>query len=317
MVNSTSEPVDANSYCNITIRHWNGTGMEYDLQGASMTNLRTGWYYYNYHIDENADLGTYGVLVEADPEDVDTHATSGFHVSEWIVTLKQINATIGNIWERFERVNGSVIKSETVNSWVLNSTSSMLIEYNITIPLKEGYTSEDYLPVRWNYWFIDSNGNCVNQRKESYGVTPYCNPLVAQSLGKGDSSLVVNVTLRPALPVGNYSVIRELEVDPNQIWISYGRGPLGVVRVSEGVSNARVSIERIDFGEVRVTEVTTTTTQRIVEEPIVTARIIAVDKSDVFPWAVVVPLVLVLSLIVFFRRGVKARTKKEEKWYER
>ncbi|OYT38753.1 MAG: hypothetical protein B6U86_06060 [Candidatus Altiarchaeales archaeon ex4484_43] len=47
--------------------------------------VHRGFYYYNYQIPLNADLGSYGILVEADPSGIDTQAVSGFHVIEGII----------------------------------------------------------------------------------------------------------------------------------------------------------------------------------------------------------------------------------------
>ncbi|RLI94710.1 MAG: hypothetical protein DRO92_02620, partial [Candidatus Altiarchaeales archaeon] len=68
------------SYCRITIRHWNGSNLIYDVINDTMTLFETGLYYYNYQIPVNAESGSYGIIVEANPSGIDTHAVSGFHV---------------------------------------------------------------------------------------------------------------------------------------------------------------------------------------------------------------------------------------------
>jgi len=68
------------SYCRITIRHWNGSNLIYDVINDTMTLFETGLYYYNYQIPVNAESGSYGIIVKANPSGIDTHAVSGFHV---------------------------------------------------------------------------------------------------------------------------------------------------------------------------------------------------------------------------------------------
>jgi hypothetical protein len=236
IVNGSGGLANAYSFCNVTITHWNGQQLVYDLNSTAMTNFGTGRYYYNWQIPLDAQSGTYGILVKADPYGITTQTISGFHISEY---TKEIE----NLWEKFQRFNTSVINNETIVSNILNSTSNITIFYNITIPLKEDYTPQDYLPVRWKYWFIDENDNCINQDRKQRFIEPYCNPLIAQITGFGNSTLLVNVTIRPSLTIGNYTIIRELEVDPQQIWISYGKGPVGKIEVLEDNSQEEPLID--------------------------------------------------------------------------
>lgn len=166
--------------------------------------------------------------------------------------LTEINRTVGYIWEKFERVNASkVLHNETVLSAVLNRTSNIKIWYNLTIPLKQGYTTEDYLPLRIKYWFINlgndlssaSDDFCVNQGRTFESAFPHCNPIIAQYVGKGNSIVNFNVTLQPSLTIGNYSIIRELEIDPNNIWITYSFGTIGIFEVTEDMQINLTEIE--------------------------------------------------------------------------
>jgi len=154
--------------------------------------------------------------------------------------LTEINQTVGYIWERFKRVNASQqIHNETVLSAILSKTSDIKIWYNLTIPLKQGYTTEDYLPIRLKFWFINLGKNpndpsddvCVNQGRTFESAFPHCNPIIAQYVGRGNSTVNFNVTLQPSLNIGNYTVVRELEIDPNHVWITYSFGNLGIFEV--------------------------------------------------------------------------------------
>ncbi len=166
------------------------------------------------------------------------------------VLLRNVSDTTGFIWERFRRFNYSVLNNETILVWSLNSTSNITIRYNVTVPAKEGFDNTDYLPVRWKFWFVNTNNQrCVNQVRQFRNVEPYCNPIVSQYVGQVGSNIDVNITLRPALGVGNYTVIRELEVDPNQVWISYGRGPLGILEVTESTADPEMTGESAVEGD--------------------------------------------------------------------
>jgi hypothetical protein len=198
-----------------------------------------------------------------DPNGIETQSTSGFHVAPWAEEIKYL-------WEKYQRVNTSVIHNETITSATLSSTLNITIYYNITIPLKEGYNTSDYLPVRWKFWFVDTDTNsCVDQSREQRFIEPYCNPLIAQIIGLGNSTLEVNVTIRPSLKIGNYTIIRELEVDPQQVWISYGHGPIGSITVLEDNTRPLVNasvLEPSPETKEMLPSTTTTTTTPILEE---------------------------------------------------
>ena len=156
--------------------------------------------------------------------------------------LREVNQTIHYIWERFERVNATQqIHNETVLSAILSKTSNIKLWYNLTIPLKQGYTTDDYLPIRIKYWFINlgsdiasaSDDSCVNQARTFESAFPHCNAIIAQYVGKGSSTVNFNVTLQPSLGIGNYSIVRELEIDPNNVWISYNFGTIGSFEVTD------------------------------------------------------------------------------------
>ena len=249
LINSTGKKINTHSFCNVTITHWNGSELVYDIRSKEMTNFGVGLYYYNWQIPKTADSGSYGVLVEADPNEIDTQATSGFHVAPWTEEIKYI-------WQKFQRFNESVIHNETLISATLSSTMNITLFYNVTMPLKEGFTTLDYLPMRWKFWFIDENGDCVDQSREQRFIEPYCNPLIAQVINLGNLTFTVNITIRPSLKVGNYTIVRELEVDPQQVWISYGHGPIGKITVLEDNTKPLINVsvgmekgEKRDKGE--------------------------------------------------------------------
>jgi hypothetical protein len=130
------------------------------------------------------------------------------------------------------------------------------------------------------------------------------------------AELTVNVTLRPALDVGDYTVVRELEIDPNQIWISYGQEPIGQIKVLERISTARVSVEKTgdEKSDVIAIAKTTTTTLR---KPEVTGRVVGMETEGRSPWTLIISLIVVISLIVYaiIRTRQKPEEEEEGKWY--
>lgn len=82
-------PIDTQSYCNVTITQWNGSALIFHLNSTNMTKIFIGWYYLNWTIPTGLQAqGTYGILVEANPNGMRTQATAGFKVGF------NINATI-------------------------------------------------------------------------------------------------------------------------------------------------------------------------------------------------------------------------------
>jgi hypothetical protein len=156
-------------------------------------------------------------------------------------TVTEVNTTTHWIWDRWKRRNSEVINEENMTSFTLSSTANITIWYNITIPTKQGFDSTDYLPIRWKFWFLRweadpanryFNQTCINQNRQFKNVEPYCNPLVAQYIGRPTFNYTLNITLRPSLSIGNYTVVREVEIDPDHVWIAHARGPIGHIEVT-------------------------------------------------------------------------------------
>ncbi len=176
---------------------------------------------------------------------ITTVNSSVYNVSRILIrvntTVTEINTTTHNIWERWSRKNATIV-DETIIHRNLSSNYNLSIEYNITVPSKEGFETGEYLPVRWKFWFIrvDSPAVCINQNREFKNIEPYCNPLVAQYVGAIGSTYNVNISLRPSLSIGNYTVVREVEVDPPEngqpVWHLYGREPVMQIQVIESTA---------------------------------------------------------------------------------
>ena len=160
--------------------------------------------------------------------------------------LQTNNITLNRLWERFERTNSSVIINETLINGNLTSINSIKINYTIQVPPKTGFNNSDYLPIRIYYWFIDSNGNCISQL-EYKSAEPYCQPLQVETVGLVEGFNNFTVELNPALERGNYTVWREIQIDPpvnNQpIWQKYGSQTIGNINV---ISNKLELLKKVN-----------------------------------------------------------------------
>ncbi|MBU2496446.1 MAG: LamG domain-containing protein [Nanoarchaeota archaeon] len=166
--------------------------------------------------------------------------------------LSNINQTTIKIWNQFKRTDQAVITSEEVTNYIISATSNLSIDYIVNVPTKEGYSIvegiqgyDDFLPIRISYWFLDSsNTNCYSQGEKPTGVeTPYCNPLIVQTVGQINTEVNFTVELRPNLPVGNYTIVRSIEIDPKGVWMDYGQEIIGNLIVLENSDKATSNLK--------------------------------------------------------------------------
>jgi len=433
-------PVDP-GYCNVTIRHWNGTDLVEDVANTAMNWIETGNYYFNYQTLANADCASYGITVEANPSGVDTQAVSGFHIIEGIICgnavcqtgencencpadcgtcltdpvcgdascdagencencpsdcgacmssslcgdascdsgencencpsdcgacmssslcgdadcglgetcencpedcgacpsgvrsrvqgldeireslasvenrtssienrTYEIKALAQKIWDNFKKTNSSVIQNEKITSYKLSKKSSINIQYNITVPVKEGYSVGDYLPVRWKFWFVDGEGKCIDQGVVG-DIKPQCTPLIAETIGQANDTFPIEIKIRPSLNKGNYSLVREFEVDPEQVWISYGRGVIAKVAVMEDNPHPQVEVDNKNLKTQRIPE----------QKPGIIGRLIGgIGFGNIL--AGIVPLlflVLITLIIIVYNMSMTKKEEKEKRWYEK
>lgn len=170
------------------------------------------------------------------------------------LTTTEISETVENIWDQYKRTNQSVVTTENIINKTVDATSNLTINYTIDVPIKEGYTFGetsgevrlDYLPIRISYWFLDDSDNKTCYSQGNYSVAtaePYCQPLTVYTVGQINSTIDFTVDLRPSLPSGNYTIVRNIEIDPEQVWINYGQEVIGVLEVKEGNTEPMVSIK--------------------------------------------------------------------------
>jgi parallel beta-helix repeat protein len=153
-----------------------------------------------------------------------------------------------NIWNQFKQTNESVVVLENITNRTVSNMSNLTINYSINVPLKENY---NFLPIRIFYWFLnESNTTCYNQVKQSDNAeTPFCNPLVAQTIGEVNKQLNFTVELRPSLPAGNYTIVRRIDIDPDNVWINYGHERIGVLEVAEENNEPSLNLVTEGFNE--------------------------------------------------------------------
>jgi len=160
--------------------------------------------------------------------------------------LLEMNQTVGNIWEHTKPTDESVIVFENITNKIVNATSNLTIDYTLNIPIKAGYVSGTYLPVRIGYWFLDENNEtCYNQGDKPAGVEdPYCQPLVIETIGPMGGSVNFSVKLQPNLAAGDYSIKRIIDIDPNRVWINYGQETIGMLTMAETIGNPGIGLEK-------------------------------------------------------------------------
>jgi hypothetical protein len=151
-------------------------------------------------------------------------------------TVTEINETVNHVWDQFEQTDESVVLIEDTISSVVNATSNLTINYTLNVPEKQDYK---FLPIRIFYWFLnETNTTCYNQAKDTGDAEdPFCKPLIAHTIGEINTNISFTVDLRPSLPEGNYTVVRRIDIDPDEIWINYGHEAIGHVEVKESNSN--------------------------------------------------------------------------------
>ena len=164
--------------------------------------------------------------------------------------LLEINQTAGYTWQHFKPTDGYVVRNETFVSTNLSSTSNLTINYSVYVPIKAGYILGTYLPIRIGFWFLnETNGTCLSQGALPDGVTvadPYCNPVMVQTLGPMGNTVNFTVNLRPNLTQGVYVIKRLVEIDPDNVWVSYGQEDIGLVNVNEPNTNYDFSVHSSD-----------------------------------------------------------------------
>ncbi|MEA1924817.1 MAG: hypothetical protein U9M95_03005, partial [Candidatus Altiarchaeota archaeon] len=220
----------------------------------------------------------------------------------------EIKALAQKIWNNFKKTNSSVIQDEKITSYKLSQKSSINIQYNITVPVKEGYSAGDYLPVRWKFWFVDEEGRCIDQGVVG-DIEPQCTPLIAETIGRANDTFPIEIKIRPSLNKGNYSLVREFEVDPEQVWISYGRGIIAKVAVMEDNPHPQVEVDNKNLKTQRNPD----------EKPGIIGRLIGgTGVGNIL--AGIVPLlflVLITLIIIVYNMSMTKKEEKEKKWYEK
>jgi len=166
--------------------------------------------------------------------------------------LENINQTTTQIWQQVTKTNRDVVTQEKFISSSLSNTSNITLNYTVNIPFKQGYANGELLPLRLFFWFTDINKTrCYNQDKgtdSNRAESPYCFPLIAETLGPNNGSMTFTIDLRPNLPVGSYNITRTIEIDPilegTRTWINYGQEDVGQVTVEEGNDNPSVILDK-------------------------------------------------------------------------
>lgn len=166
--------------------------------------------------------------------------------------LLNINETTEKTWNQFKRTDQTIVSNEDFISTTVNSTNNITINYTVNIPEKEGYGIiegiqgyDDFLPIRVHYWFLDENNDsCYSQGNYSVArAEPYCQPLTVYTVGQINTAIDFMVDLRPSLPAGTYNIVRDIEIDPDNVWIDYGQEIIGQIVITEDNEQASSSVK--------------------------------------------------------------------------
>jgi len=157
-------------------------------------------------------------------------------------TTVDINQTVSEIWDQFKQTDESIVLLENKTSSIVSNTSNISIDYSLSVPVKEDY---EFLPIRIFYWFLDeTNATCFNQaKKPDNAENPFCNPLIAHTIGEVNTVINFTVDLRPSLPAGNYTIVRRIDIDPANIWINYGHEIIGRIEVLEANNKSGINLQ--------------------------------------------------------------------------
>ncbi|MCD6176815.1 MAG: carboxypeptidase regulatory-like domain-containing protein [Candidatus Cloacimonetes bacterium] len=227
---------DVWSYATRTLTDYNQTDMWIYLQDINTSQISAGdvWNYTNRVLTNYSGVWSFTTRTLTDYnqtdmwiylQDINTTVSS---ISTNTSNQTQILSYLQDLWEH-TYTNSSIINLENITSSTLSATSNITINYNISVPIKAGFSAGDYLPIRIKYYFLDSDGNCINQGTDN--TSPHCTPLTVSAVGRANDTLSLNVSMRPNLDVGNYSIVRIIEVDPNNVWIVYGIHNIGSIKV--------------------------------------------------------------------------------------
>ncbi|MBN2042339.1 MAG: hypothetical protein JW754_00870 [Candidatus Aenigmarchaeota archaeon] len=221
-----------------------------------------------------------------------------------------------SIWDQFKQTDESVVISEVTTNSVVNETSNLTIEYLIDVPVKEDY---QFLPIRIFYWFMDENNEtCYNQAKDTGNAeTPFCNPLVAQTIGEVNTQINFTVELRPDLPAGNYTIVRRIDIDPENVWLNYGHEAIGMIEVTE--NGGKPDIKLSMNGEPKKHEMQDSPTHTITEteealqtseEPKTTGMMTGetVKQTDILSYVAVITSIITLVMVGLIYSNSRKRT---------
>ncbi|MFH1237124.1 MAG: carboxypeptidase-like regulatory domain-containing protein [Candidatus Aenigmatarchaeota archaeon] len=212
-----------------------------------------------------------------------------------------------NIWDQFKQTDESVVVSEQTTSSVVNATSNLTIEYAIDVPIKEDY---QFLPIRIFYWFMDENNEiCYNQAKEGNNAeAPFCNPLVTQTIGEVNTQINFTVDLRPNLPEGNYTIVRRIDIDPENVWINYGHEAIGRLEVIAGsdVSGIQLNMNGNSVKQQELAIQTTAQSEQFANDK--STGMIIFQQIDSVSYVAVIVSVITLVLVGLMFKNSRKRT---------
>ncbi len=238
--------------------------------------------------------------------------------------FNQINQSTTKTWNQFKRTDQSIVASEIITNKTVSENSNLTINYSVNVPIKEGFSFGqtsgevrlDYLPIRISYWFLDSNNlTCYSQGNYSVALAePYCQPLTVYTIGQVNTTLDFTVSLRPTLPAGNYTIIRNIEIDPEQVWIDYGQEIIGQVEIS-GDNKESYAIVKNTNNILKMTEKTnedthlkeTSSVENEQQQTDKTTGMVTIQPIDSISYVAVIVSIITLLLVGLIYKNSRKR----------
>lgn len=131
----------------------------------------------------------------------------------------------------------SAVISENITSSTIDNNNPVTIDYELNIPTKDMmfYPNKNQ-PFRIKYHFINSGGQAISQFTKIDGQYA---PLEAYAMFPADSIQNFSVILQPTnLVPGTYTIVEEIEIDPEGVWEGVHKGEVGSITVTETLTGA-------------------------------------------------------------------------------
>ena len=210
--------------------------------------------------------------------------------------VQNITETTAKIWNEYKETDDSVVTDEDIVKSIVSAISNLTISYIIYVPKKEGYGVidgiqgyDDFLPIRMSYWFLDETNTTCHSQEASQSSGSQCSPLTVTTVGQIDTPINFTIDIKPSLSPGNYTIVRDIEIDPDSTWIDFGQEIIGGVEIlSSEESSVYLRHEEPDIESF----------EQLQEEPETTDTTLPPDTEPGIPIGTIAIVIIVLTAIL-------------------